>query len=165
MAYCPHNSIAQPAEHPLFRIHTDTWGPQKVDGTNEGKAMVLTFTDEKTNLRFVYPIPNKKSSTILEKFIEFKNEVELQTGFKIRSIRSDEGTEYLGEMIQYCKRNDILHEPTSSYSPESNGKAEVQNRLIMNTVRAMQRQANILNSGKKRSKPPILFRIAFHPLP
>ena len=46
-------------------------------------------------------------------------------------------------MIQAAKELGIQHEPTPAYSPKSNGKAEVQNRIIMDTVRTLLKQANM----------------------
>ena len=37
----------------------------------------------------------------------------------------------------------IKYKPTAAYSPESNGKTEVQNRIFMNTIQAMLKQANM----------------------
>ena len=68
---------------------------------------------------------------------------ELETSKKIKRIRADEGTEFLKEMKRDWEQMGIKYELTAAYSPESNGKAEVQNRILMNTVRAVLKQANM----------------------
>ena len=44
-----------------------------------------------------------------EKFKEFRNEVKKQTGKSIKTLRSDQGGEYLSqEFLDYLKENEIL---------------------------------------------------------
>ena len=51
----------------------------------------------------------KYKSEAFEKFREYKNEVENQTGKSIKTLRSDRGGEYLStEFTQFLKDHEIL---------------------------------------------------------
>lgn len=52
---------------------------------------MLKFVDDYSKMFFLYFL--KEKSQVLEKFIEFKNLMENQTGEKIKMIRSDNGSE------------------------------------------------------------------------
>ena len=53
----------------------------------------MTFTDDLSRYGYIYLMSHKSES--FEKFKEFQNEVETQTGRKIKALRSDRGGEYL----------------------------------------------------------------------
>ena len=58
------------------------------------------------------------TSEAFEKFIEFQNEVEKQSGKSIKTLRSDQGGEYLStEFTQFIKDNGILAQLTPPYTP------------------------------------------------
>ena len=57
--------------------------------------------------------------------------METQTGWKIKSLRSDNGGKYtLGEFVDYCAEASIRREFTVLYNPQQNGVAERNNRSI-----------------------------------
>src|SRR5271170_2394131 len=85
-----------------------------------GGKHVLTFTDDHTNHGIVYVLKNKSSSTILDTFKEYQAWAERQCGHKIKELRTDRGTEYIGDMIEFVKSQGIEHNPTAGYSPQSN---------------------------------------------
>ena len=41
-----------------------------------------------------------------------------------RSMRSDGGPQFRGELTEFCNENKIIHELASAYNPKSNGLAE-----------------------------------------
>ncbi|XP_070052500.1 uncharacterized protein [Nicotiana tomentosiformis] len=69
-------------------------------------------------------------------FISYKIEVENQLSRKIKRIRFDRGGEYLS-LNEFCKKNEIIHEVTPSYSPESNGVPERKNRTLKEMMNSM----------------------------
>ena len=80
----------------------------------------------------------KYKSESFEKFKEFKNEVEKQTGKNIKSLRSDRGGEYLStEFQEFLKENGIISQLTPPYTPQLNGVAERRNRTLLDMVRSM----------------------------
>ena len=73
----------------------------------------------------------KTKSEVSKRFQEFKPLVEIQTGRKIKVLRSDNGGEYtLGEFVDYCAKAGIRREFTVPYNPQQNEVAERKNRSI-----------------------------------
>ena len=64
-------------------------------------------------------------------FLLYKAEVENQLNKKIKRTRSDRGDEYV-LLDDYSENEWIIHEITSTYSPESNGVAERKNKTLKN---------------------------------
>jgi len=57
---------------------------------------------------------------------------------RVLHLRSDKGGEFLNEELgAKLKELGVVHEPTTAYSPESNGLAERTNRTIMEKVRSI----------------------------
>ena len=113
---------------PLELVHSDLC-EANVTSIGGGKQ-VLTFTDDHANHSMAYILPDKNASTVLNAFKEYQAWAERQTGHKIKELRTDRGTEYMGEMIKYVKSQGIEHNPTAGYSPQSNGVAERMNRTL-----------------------------------
>ena len=64
--------------------------------------------------------------------------MENQTGQRVKEIRSDRGGEFIGDAAQtVCSRRGILHSPTPSYSPSSNGCCERWMRTVMQATRCL----------------------------
>ena len=137
----PFNQILYTANQKLLIIHSDLCGPFV---TSLGKsAYYITFTDDFTRFVWVYTIPNKEASTIKSVFLQWKNKVELESGHKVKIVRTDGGGEYKKELTTYFESMGIQHELTSPYTPQSNGTAERLNRTLNEMVRAMLFQANM----------------------
>ncbi|KAM1582402.1 hypothetical protein TB2_029793 [Malus domestica] len=86
----------------------------------------------------------KYKSESFERFKEFKNEVEKQTGKQIKTLRSDRGGEYLSnEFLDYLKECGIVSQWTPPKTPQLNGVSERRNRTLMNTVRSMMSSADL----------------------
>src|SRR5277367_3916835 len=125
------------AKEPLELIHSDLCGP--IDPTTYGGTnYYLLFTDDFTRMTYIYPLKKKSSADVLEKFKEYKPEVEKQTGKLIKRLRTDGGGEYERWMEAHLKGSGIIHETTAPYSPDQNGVAvERANRTIMERVKAI----------------------------
>ena len=90
-----------------------------------------------TNHGMIYILPNKNSATVLKAFKEYQAWVKRQSGYKIKSLHTDRGIEYMGDMIEYVKLQSIEHNPTASYSPQSNGIAELMNHTLFDMAYTM----------------------------
>ncbi|KAM2234893.1 hypothetical protein ACFXTI_013101 [Malus domestica] len=83
-------------------------------------------------------------SESFERFKEFKNEVEKQTGKQIKILRSDRWGEYLSnEFLDYLKECGIISQWTPPGTPQLNGVSERRNRTLMNMVRSMMSSADL----------------------
>ena len=76
---------------PLELIHTDIYGPMQTS-TKSGNKYFLTFTDDCIRMGWVYFLRSK--SEAFSVFKKFKATVELQSGYKLKKLRSDRGGEY-----------------------------------------------------------------------
>jgi len=124
------------ATQPLELIHSDLCGP--IDPTSFGGAMYfILFIDDCTRYTYIYPLKRKTSSSVLEKFQEYKAEVEKQLDRNIKRLRTDGGGEYENWMGNYLKETGIIHETTAPYSPDQNGVAERANRTILERVKSV----------------------------
>ena len=110
-----------------------------------GSFYFITFTDDFSRFGWVYLMRYK--SEAFEKFIELKNEVEKQSGKSIKTLRSDQGGEYLStEFTQFLKENGILAQLTPPYTPQMNGVSERRNRTLLDMVRSMMSFSKLLIS-------------------
>ncbi|CAB4298917.1 unnamed protein product [Prunus armeniaca] len=123
------------ASNPLELVHTDICGPMKTESLS-GNRYFLLFTDDFTRMSWVYFIRNKSSA--LECFRKFKAMTELQSGYKIKGLRSDRGGEFLsGEFNKFCEESGIQRQLTMAYSPQQNGVAERKNRTVVEMAKSM----------------------------
>ncbi|GAU38713.1 hypothetical protein TSUD_396410 [Trifolium subterraneum] len=77
-------------------------------------------------------------------FKRFKTRVEKQSDKSIKVLRTDGGREYTSkEFENYCKDQGIIHEVTTSYTPQHNGLAERRNRSILDMARSMVKQKGL----------------------
>ncbi|GMJ03846.1 hypothetical protein HRI_004053800 [Hibiscus trionum] len=103
MTKTPFNGKGERASDLLELIHTDVYGPISTPARG-GFQYIITFTDDFSRYGYIYLMHRKSES--LEKFKEFKNEVENQTGKRIKALRSNRGGEYLSiefdELLKEC---------------------------------------------------------------
>ncbi|CAL9011654.1 unnamed protein product [Prunus brigantina] len=86
---------------PLELIHSDICGPMQTV-TKAGNRFFLTFIDDCTRMCWVYFLRHK--SEALTVFKKFKATVELQSGYKLKRLRSDRGGEYTSvEFDSFCE--------------------------------------------------------------
>lgn len=81
---------------------------------------------------------------MLSKFKEFKNLVENQASKKIKTLRSDNGGEYISKNFKAFRTSvGIKREYTVPYNPQQNGVAERKNRTIVEAAKAMLHDQNL----------------------
>ena len=107
-------------------IHTDLCGPMQSESMSR-KRYFVTFIDDysrKVEVKFL-----QYKSEYLNAFKEYKASTELQTGQKIKCIRSDNAKELVsGEFSTFLKLHGIKHQLTVPQTPQQNGVAERMNR-------------------------------------
>ncbi|KAH9745518.1 hypothetical protein KPL70_004102 [Citrus sinensis] len=132
-------SIAR-SKYILDLIHSDVW--ESSDISMGGAKYMVTFIDDYSRRCWVYPI--KKKSHIFPVFKEYKVRVELESGKKIKCLRTDNGGEYTdGEFLAFCKQERIQRQFTVAYTPQQNGVAERMNRTLTERIRVMLKTAAI----------------------
>lgn len=116
-------------------IHTNVCGPMSVESPG-GARFLLIFKDDATNFRHVYFLKHK--SDVLEKFKKFDKLIENKFGRTMRVLRSDNGLEFKNRaMEEYTDSRGIQREFTAPYMPQQNGKAERDNRTLIESARTM----------------------------
>ena len=83
-------------------------------------------------------------SEAVEKFKEFKAEVENHHGRSIKSLRSDHGGEYLlEEFQQFLEDHGITSYLVASSQPRQNDVVKRRNRTLLEMVRSMMSYASL----------------------
>jgi len=122
-------------------VHSDVC--EVTDGlTLEGHRYFVTFIDDKSRYTIVGLMKNKNE--VLEKFKEYKTLVEKHTGCYVKTLRSDNGGEYVNEAFnKFCKQEGILRQFSIPYTPEQNGVAERANRTLLEKTRALLKESGL----------------------
>lgn len=116
-------------------VHSDVCGPTRV-ASRGGARYFVTFTDEFSRWTEVYFMRNK--SEVPEKFIEYKNMAENQTGAKIKALQSDNGGEYCNSKLDdVLRKAGIKRRLTAPHTPQQNGISERKNRTLVESARCM----------------------------
>lgn len=125
----------------LELLHMDVCGPLQTVSKG-GSRYIATFLDDFSKLSVVRPIATKSEvPTVVKEVIRL---LEVQSGEKLRAVRTDRGTEYVNHTLEdYFKAKGVIHEKTAPYTPEQNGSAERLNRTLMERVRAMLSDAKL----------------------
>lgn len=116
-------------------IHSDICGPIEVESLG-GAKYILMFKDDYSGFKFIYLLKNK--SQVAENFKKFIAMAENQTGNKIKKIRTDNGLEFVNDLVEkICIEKGIIQQKSCVYTPEQNGRAERENRTVMESVRTL----------------------------
>jgi len=96
----------------------------------QGYNYFVTFMDD--YLRKVFVVGLREKSEVLQNFKELLTRLKLQTGQKLKVIRTDGGGEYTGKQFEsYLKEKGTHHEITMPNTPQHNGMAEHLNRTLL----------------------------------
>jgi hypothetical protein len=129
------------ADELLAVVHTDVCGPISPASVG-GNRYFVSFTDDRSRKSDIYFM--KRKSEVLDAFKLYRAKNEVETGKKIKVLRSDNGTEYVNqEMDALLQKWGIKHERTQVYSPEQNGLSERLNRTLTEKARCLLREANL----------------------
>jgi hypothetical protein len=124
----------------LAVVHSDVCGPIQVVSLG-GSRYFGSFTDDHSKWSEVYCM--KMKSEVLDHFKISQKRAECHTGCKIRTLRSDNGGEYLSRSFKdHLAEHGITHQLTVPYTPQQNGTAERLNRTLLNSTRSMLKYMN-----------------------
>jgi hypothetical protein len=91
----------------LELVHSDVIGPLRTRGMRN-ERYVVTLMDDFSRYSEVFCVGNK--GVVARKLIEALVRWERQTGYKVKAIRTDGGTEYLGELAFFSLKNGIVRQ-------------------------------------------------------
>jgi len=110
------------AKAPLEIVHSDFCGPMQILSL-ASNHYILTFIDDFTRKTWVYFLKNK--SEVFERFCNFKELVENQSGLHIKVLRTDRGGEYISKEFPCFRRENGIHKQfTTRYAPQQNEVVE-----------------------------------------
>ena len=132
------------AQEKLQLVHTDICGPMKTSSLNGCKYFALFIND---CTRFCWVTFLKQKSDVTNFFRKFKALAENQANSKLKSLRSDNGAEYVSQRFQkICDDAGILHQLTTVYTPQQNGVCERKNRTVLDMARCLLFEAKMPNN-------------------
>jgi len=121
-------------------IYGDLSGKMPISSLG-GANYLLLLKDECTGFRHVNFIKHKSETADCVKV--FLKLIKNQTIRNVKIFKSDNGTEFACQELQlYLVEEGIIHENTSPYCPESNGKIEREMRTIKDTARSMMKRSS-----------------------
>ena len=117
------------AQYPFQRISIDTCGPYPI--TENDNRFCVTVTDQFSGWVEVFPVPDKRATTIARILID---QVFSRHSWS-RFMTSDNGTEFINEIIKsITEMGHINHIKTSIYHPQSNTYAERPHRTMVDCL-------------------------------
>ena len=113
-------------------VHSDLWGPTKMPSMG-GLRYFLSIIDAFSRKVWMYPLKQKDET--FEKFLEWKKQVENQTGREVKYLRTNNGLEFVNNKFNsFCKFEGITRHFIVTYTPQQNGLAERFNGTIWNVL-------------------------------
>lgn len=89
-------------------FHSDVCGPMS-EVSLGGASYYVSFIDDATSYRVVYFI--KQKSDVTDRFIAFEKLINNKFGRTMKTLRSDNGKEYVNRRLQeYLEKRGIVHE-------------------------------------------------------
>ncbi|KAL0423503.1 UNVERIFIED_CONTAM: Retrovirus-related Pol polyprotein from transposon RE2 [Sesamum radiatum] len=127
------------SENVFNLIHVDIWGPYNQFSVS-GCTYMLTVVDDCSRATWVFLMKHKSQTvTLLENFYQM---VLTQFDRKIKTVRTDNGLEFVSEKCQlFLQNHGILHHKTCVYSPQQNGVVERKHKHLLQVARALMFQA------------------------
>ncbi|KAK1423646.1 hypothetical protein QVD17_18952 [Tagetes erecta] len=123
------------ASKPLELVHADLCGPITPE-TMAGNRYFLLIVDDYSRYMWVFIIKTKDEA--LEKFKDFKTQVENESKYRLKMLRTDRGGEFNSQLFNdYCRKEGIKRQLTAPYTPQQNGVVERRNRTVLGMTRSL----------------------------
>eukprot|EP00268_Persea_americana_P046834 TRINITY_DN4845_c0_g1_i1.p1 TRINITY_DN4845_c0_g1~~TRINITY_DN4845_c0_g1_i1.p1 ORF type:complete len:315 (+),score=41.54 TRINITY_DN4845_c0_g1_i1:771-1715(+) len=123
------------AKVPLGLIHADLCGKMQTESLSRSKYFLL-FVDDFSRMSWVYFLREK--SEAFSMFQIFKAQFEKQSGCFIKTLRTDQGGEFVSnEFNSFCEEHGICRQLITSNTPQQNGVAKRKNKTVVETARSM----------------------------
>ncbi|GJT30079.1 putative RNA-directed DNA polymerase [Tanacetum coccineum] len=122
-------------------VHLDLWGPYKVS-SREGFRYFLTIMDDYSRAVWTYLLKTKDE--VFDCIVNFIKLIHNQFNAKIKTFRSDNGTEFVNKkMFSLLADLGIIHHTSCPHTPQQNGIAERKHRHLLNVARSLMFQGGI----------------------
>nr|GEX73288.1 hypothetical protein [Tanacetum cinerariifolium] len=125
----------------LQLLHMDLCGPIRVESIN-GKKYVLVIIDDYSRYTWTHFLRSKDETP--EVLIDFLRLVQRGLHAKVRTVRTDKGTEFLNKTLHaYFATEGIDHQTSVARTPEQNSVVERRNRTLVEAARTMLSAAKV----------------------
>ena len=142
--------------YPLQRVGIDLVG--KLSPSHSGNCYILTIVCHFSRFVQAYPLPNKKTETIAQAFLDYV----CRYGCP-EHVVSDRGSEFNSAVFKavLSQLNSKLH-LTTAFHPQSNGMTEAFNKLLKNTLHAMV-QCDMMSWDEQLPCAVLALNCSYHP--
>ena len=131
------SSISQPFQ----LLHMDLFGPVNIMSISK-KKYCLVIVDDFSRFTWTFFLHSKDEAS--EIIINHLRKAINDPDFKVRRIRSDNGTEFKNStMRKFCEENGIEHEFSAARTPQQNGVVERKNRTLIEAARTMLEESKL----------------------
>ncbi|WVZ91404.1 hypothetical protein U9M48_037581 [Paspalum notatum var. saurae] len=125
----------------LGLVHGDLCGPV-TPATHGGRRYFLLLVDDASRYMWVMLVSQKSEAAA--EIIKFQAGVEVESGRKLRALRTDRGGEFTAVTFgEYCARQGVKRQLTAPYTPQQNGVVERRNQSVMAAARCMLKARNM----------------------
>ena len=118
-------------------VHGGVWGPYSIP-THEGFKYFLSIVDDATRCTWIYLL--KAKYEVKGYLISFHKLIQNQFGTNIKSIRFDNGQEFL--LTDFYSAHGIILQKSCVYTPQQNSIMERKHQHILSIARAFRIQSN-----------------------
>ena len=126
---------------PLQLIHMDLFGPVNVMSLSR-KKYALVMVDDYSKYTWVLFLHSKDEAT--QMIIDHIKKIEVEAKLPVRTIRSDNGTEFKNAvLIDFCTEKGISRQYSAPRTPQQNGVVERKNRTLVEAARTMLSESNL----------------------
>lgn len=116
-------------------IHADVCGKMEVESLNRSLYYV-EFKDEASHYTKVYFMHTKDQ--VLKRLKQFVAEQRAETGRIMKTFFSDNGKEFDNDGVkEFLLNHGIKHQTSAAYNPQQNGRAERENRTLVEHAKCM----------------------------
>ena len=113
----------------LELVHGDLCGPI-TPATPSGRKYFILLVDDCSRYMWLQLLTSKTEAA--ESVKKFKALAEVESGKKLRVLRTDRGGEFTSvEFAAYCAAQGVVRHHTMLYSPQQNGVVERQNQTVV----------------------------------
>lgn len=117
---------------PFDLMHIDEWGPAPVPSV-QGFRYYLLIIDDYSRFSWLFPLHYK--SDVKTTLTHFKAYVGNQFKTTVKTVRSDNGGEFINNYLSHLfLLAGIIHQTSCPHTPEQNGVVERKHRHLMDTT-------------------------------
>ncbi|KAF4002600.1 Reverse transcriptase/ribonuclease H [Saccharomyces cerevisiae] len=125
----------QNSYEPFQYLHTDIFGPVH-NLPKSAPSYFISFTDETTKFRWVYPLHDRREDSILDVFTTILAFIKNQFQASVLVIQMDRGSEYTNRTLhKFLEKNGITPCYTTTADSRAHGVAERLNRTLLDDCR------------------------------